>query len=168
MSDPSPGTTLAPAGGGSDLLDGQDPASTTPTPRRPKASKAEMQRREAQVLEILTEQGALDVYTLSEALCLSYSQTVTLVTRMVQAGQVKPSGRKQKKTMYSPRVRSAPIVSSDQVVILPPLAVTDLVARLHLGTSLEVVGLHQKDDETCLDLRTDGREFSVLLVTAAA
>lgn len=168
MSDPSPGTTVAPAGGGSELLDGQDPASTSPTPRRPKASKEEMQRREVQVLEILTERGALDVYTLSGILDLSYSQTVTLVTRMVQAGQIRPSGKKQKKTMYSPRVRPAPIVSSEQVTVLPPMAVADLVAGLHLGTSLEVIGLHQKNDETCLDLRTDGREFSVLLLTAAA
>lgn len=157
MSDPTPGAGVqAPDGGGSEH--DQD--------RRPKASKVEMLQREAKVLEILNEHGALDVYTLSELLGLSYSQTVTLVTGMVKAKLLDPSGKQRKKTMYSVNRVQVPAirVPSERVVELPPLALTDLVSRLHLGAKLEVVGLRQKGDGTCLDLRADGREFQVLLV----
>jgi hypothetical protein len=164
MSDPSPRLTLADGGDESG-----EQSSTATSRRRPKASKSEMQRREALVLRVLKERGPLDIYTLSDVLELSYSQTVTLVTGMVKEGSVIPSGKMQKKTTYSHRVHQAPMrVDAVDVTELPAVPMTDLISHLHPGATFELVGFHQHNDHTCLDLRTDGREFSVLLAASAA
>lgn len=145
---------------GSSHESGENPQKAATT-RRPRATNKEMLRRENSVVALIVKNGTVDAYIVSDALGISYAQTVTLLAKMVSGGKIQRLGLNGKKAVFgfresAPRTKPLPLKSVDHSSVLD---------HFRLGAQVEVVGLSRHEDSsTHIELEADGERFQVSLV----
>lgn len=138
-------------------------------PKRVRATKAEMQRRERVVKKTIAKHGVADTKEIQVALGIPAPQVNTVLASMIHRGALitSKSTDDARKVIYrlkdakakTPAEETPAVPEATNVVALSPVPSKSIFAHLHLGAKLEVVGL-RKDR---LDLLVDNEEFSVLL-----
>ena len=138
------------------------------TIKRLRATASEMSQRIERALEFLAV-SELDTTQLAGLTGLTYSQTNSLIGRMVDLRLISYVGRKDGRKCYT----IAPVVAevavpaqaeepAEAIIDLPPVSASRIVSHLHLGSRLEIIGLRMEGQQACLDVLVDGEKMSLV------
>lgn len=153
---------------------------TTPAkPKRQRATKEEMAKREQDILRaISSEDEPVTIEFVMKRTGLSQIRAATLIRRLTDEGKVEVVGKRGRQLLLRPGSgQPQPKVVEKQPTVtgvreLSSVDVNDVLAQLHigLGNELRVAGLHLiEGSKPVIDLRTrDGATLRVTVVNNAA
>jgi hypothetical protein len=137
---------------------------TTPTNKRnPRATRLEMERREKAILKMFKSHDELDVYQICDALTISYPQTNTVLSGMLDEGKIERAGIRSRKVMYRLPQSAAP-APTPALVPTPAQQVAPVALPLHLGEMLEITEISMTKEGIRVQARDNDEIFVFSLV----